>query len=107
MSGRDLAGGVAPPAAVRGALELLGVRRLLLGIHDAAFPADPEGDLGRGTPYGRAGRDLLAFARSLGFTGVQLGIVNMTRRLYGMQFGLVNIVSDSDVPFLPLFNWYF
>ena len=46
MSGRDLAGGVAPPAAVRGALELLGVRRLLLGIHDAAFPADPEGDLG-------------------------------------------------------------
>ena len=78
MSGRDLAGGVAPPAAVREALELLGVRRLLLGIHDAAFPADPEGDLGRGTPYGRAGRDLLAFARSLGFTGVQLGPQGLT-----------------------------
>ena len=76
MSARN--GTVVPPTAISDSLQLLGVRRLLLGIHDAAFPADPEGDLGRGTPYGRAGRDLLAFARSLGFTGVQLGPQGLT-----------------------------
>jgi len=68
----------APPVAVQEALDLLGVRRLLLGIHDAAFPAAADGDLGRGSPYGRAARDLLAFARSLGFTGVQLGPQGLT-----------------------------
>lgn len=58
---------------VDAALAALGVRNLLLGIHDPAFPGTPGEDLGRGTPYGRGGRELLAFARGLGFTGLQLG----------------------------------
>jgi hypothetical protein len=58
---------------VRAALEALGVRHLLLGVHDPAFPTRPEEDVGRGTPYGRGGDELLEFARGLGFTGLQLG----------------------------------
>jgi len=62
-----------PRAAVREALGLLGVRRLVLGIHDAAFPCDESDDTGRGTPCSPAGRRLLAFAAQLGFDGIQLG----------------------------------
>ena len=76
MSARN--GTVVPPTAISDSLQLLGVRRLLLGIHDPAFPAAADGDIGRGSPYGAAARDFLAFARSLGFTGVQLGPQGMT-----------------------------
>lgn len=62
-----------PRRCVREALGLLGVRRLLLGIHDAAFPSGPEEDVGRGTPYGDGAADFLAFAAELGFDGLQLG----------------------------------
>ncbi len=41
----------APPAAILEALRLLGIRRLLLGIQDPAFPCRPEEDIGRGSPY--------------------------------------------------------
>lgn len=51
----------------------LGVRRLLLSIHDVSFPADADEDVGRGSPYTRAAERLLAYVRSLGFTGLQLG----------------------------------
>ena len=76
MSARN--GTAVPPTAISDSLQLLGVRRLLLGIHDPAFPAAADGDIGRGSPYGGAARDFLAFARSLGFTGVQLGPQGMT-----------------------------
>lgn len=59
--------------AVAAALEILGVRRLLLGVHDAAFPATSDEDTGRGSPFSRTGFDFLAFIRELGFTGLQLG----------------------------------
>ncbi len=68
----------APPAAIREALEVLGIRRLLLGIQDPAFPSNAEEDIGRGSPYGTGSREFLAFARSLGFNGVQLGPQGMT-----------------------------
>ncbi|MES1164549.1 MAG: 4-alpha-glucanotransferase [Verrucomicrobiota bacterium] len=51
----------------------LGIQRLVLAIHDQSFPSDPDEDLGRGSPYGRGARRLLAFIRELGFNGVQLG----------------------------------
>ncbi|HZR80970.1 MAG TPA: 4-alpha-glucanotransferase [Candidatus Binatia bacterium] len=60
------------PAVVE-ALRLLGVRRLVLAIHDASFPSSAEEDVGRGSPYGAGAREFLAFVRGLGFTGVQLG----------------------------------
>ncbi len=59
-------------AAVADALQLCGVTRLVLAIHDASFPAGDD-DVGRGTPYSAAGCDFLRFARQLGFTDVQLG----------------------------------
>jgi 4-alpha-glucanotransferase len=55
------------------ALETLGVRNLLLGIQDAAFPARADEDVGRGSPYSEGAADFLAFVRELGFGGVQLG----------------------------------
>ncbi|WP_394824427.1 4-alpha-glucanotransferase [Pendulispora albinea] len=51
----------------------LGIEQLVLAIHDSSFPGFAGEDLGRGSPYSRGARDLFAFARSLGFTGVQLG----------------------------------
>ena len=48
MSARN--GTAVPPTAISDSLQLLGVRRLLLGIHDPAFPAAADGDIGRGSP---------------------------------------------------------
>src|SRR5512134_2357721 len=58
---------------VRDALAALGIRRLLLGVHDAAFPARPEEDVGIGTPHADGARELVALASDLGFDGLQLG----------------------------------
>lgn len=58
--------------AVGEALDVLGVENLVLSIHDVSFPADGS-DVGRGSPYSVGGRAFLAFARSLGFNGIQLG----------------------------------
>ncbi|MFW5716991.1 MAG: 4-alpha-glucanotransferase [Spirochaetota bacterium] len=65
---------------IDGALQALGKKRVLLQIHDPSFPGSPEEDVGRGTPYGRAGFELARFARSLGFTGIQLGPQGQTSR---------------------------
>jgi 4-alpha-glucanotransferase len=67
-------------AFVDQALARLGVRRMLLAIHDASFPADADEDTGRGGPATRAAVRLLAHARSLGFTGIQLGPQGQTAR---------------------------
>ena len=72
----DLSG--TPPRAILEALDLLGIRRLLLGIHDPAFPSCPEEDIGRGSPYSTGARHFLSFIRSLGFNGVQLGPQGIT-----------------------------
>jgi 4-alpha-glucanotransferase len=60
------------------ALRVLGVRNLVLAIHDASFPSEPMEDVGRGSPYSQGAARLLSFARALGFTGVQLGPQGMT-----------------------------
>lgn len=58
-------------AAVREALDVLGVRRFMLGVHDSAFPPG-RADCGYGSPHA-TGEGLFAFAASLGFDAVQLG----------------------------------
>lgn len=58
---------------VHEALVALGVRKLVLGIHDPAFPGLPGDDPGRGSPYSRGAERFFAFAAGLGFTGIQLG----------------------------------
>ncbi|MEO7095141.1 MAG: 4-alpha-glucanotransferase, partial [Polyangiales bacterium] len=60
------------------ALRVLGVRNLVLAIHDASFPSELSEDIGRGSPYTHGAARLLGFARALGFTGVQLGPQGMT-----------------------------
>ncbi|MDI1450243.1 4-alpha-glucanotransferase [Polyangium sp. 6x1] len=57
----------------REALRLLGVDRLALAIHDPSFPADPDEDIGRGSPYTRAAARFFRFARDLGFSAILLG----------------------------------
>jgi 4-alpha-glucanotransferase len=61
------------PSRLREALDLLGIRNLLFGIHDAAFPSRDDEDVGRGTPYSTGAADFIAFVAELGFTGLQLG----------------------------------
>lgn len=54
-------------------LELCGVDKLFLQIHDASFPAFAEEDTRRGSPYSAGAARFLAQLRRLGFNGVQLG----------------------------------
>jgi len=68
------------PTAIETGLSRLGVRRMLLAIHDASFPSDPDEDTGRGSPSTRAAARLFAYARGLGFTGIQLGPQGQTSR---------------------------
>ncbi|MDD2272563.1 MAG: 4-alpha-glucanotransferase [Desulfuromonadaceae bacterium] len=62
-----------PDTSIREAMRLLGKTDFLLAVHDASFPGADGEDTGRGSPYNQGGHDLALFARSLGFTGLQLG----------------------------------
>ena len=57
----------------REALRLLDVDRLALALHDPSFPAEPDEDIGRGSPYGRGAARFFRFARDLGFSSILLG----------------------------------
>jgi 4-alpha-glucanotransferase len=59
--------------AIRAGLAALGIERLVLAIHDGSFPSTADEDIGRGSPYGRGARALVALAAGLGFDGLQLG----------------------------------
>jgi 4-alpha-glucanotransferase len=65
-------------SAITRAKRILGVDRLVLQIHDASFPSDPEEDIGRGSPYSIGAERLFRFAARLGFDAVQLGPQGMT-----------------------------
>lgn len=54
------------------ALARLGIERLVLSLHQLSFPAGDD-DIGAGTPYTSRARDVLAWTRDLGFTGIALG----------------------------------
>jgi 4-alpha-glucanotransferase len=58
---------------VRNALRALGIRRMLLAVHDASLPGDPADDAGHGAPLSNGGRAFLRLAARLGFDGLQLG----------------------------------
>lgn len=64
--------------AVDRALKALGIGNLLLGVHEAALPSLAEEDLGRGSSYSAGAAGFFKFARSLGFTGIQLGPQGIT-----------------------------
>jgi 4-alpha-glucanotransferase len=63
------------------ALRLLGVDRLVLGVHDHCFPSLAEDETGRGSPYGRGGQAFVRFVAELGFQGLQLGPQGQTSRV--------------------------
>ncbi len=67
-------------ASIASDLARLGVKRMLLAIHDVSFPSDANEDVGRGSPATRAAERLYAYAASLGFTGIQLGPQGQTSR---------------------------
>jgi 4-alpha-glucanotransferase len=62
-----------PRQLITDALEELGIRQLLLGIHDASFPSENQEELGHGSPYSGGGQAFTGFARGLGFSGLMLG----------------------------------
>src|SRR5262249_1877138 len=67
--------GVADTASrmdVRQARGVLGIDRLVLEIQDPSFPGDTDEDVGRGTPYSRGGRRVLAYVPDLRVDGGQL-----------------------------------
>jgi 4-alpha-glucanotransferase len=68
----------APLTRLRDALDALGIRHLLFGIHDAAFPSRADEDVGRGSPYSEGAAELLELVAALGFSGVQLGPQGIT-----------------------------
>ena len=54
------------------------------------------------------GLQTAAFTMTSDLRGAQLGIVNWASTCSaGFQLGLVNIIADNTVPFLPIFNCYF
>ncbi|MFW6221398.1 MAG: 4-alpha-glucanotransferase [Fibrobacterota bacterium] len=69
-----------PTEVIRQALQMLGIKRLVLAIHDSSFPSDTDEDTGRGSPYSHGGRKLISLAHSLGFNGIQLGPQGKTGR---------------------------
>ncbi len=44
---------------------------------------------------------------SLDFRGIAIGVVNYTQFLTGIQIGLVNIATESTLPFFPIINMCF
>lgn len=66
---------------VNEALRLLGEDRLVLGIHDPAFPVHADEDVGRGSPYTHGAAGFLRFVRALGYDAVQLGPQGLTSRI--------------------------
>lgn len=62
------------------AKQKLGIRRLVLQIHDTSFPARADEDTGRGSPYSDGAADLLKFVQQLGFDGIQFGPQGQTDR---------------------------
>jgi hypothetical protein len=39
--------------------------------------------------------------------GLQVGLVNYTETMHGVQVGVANIIQKGKIPFLPIVNWSF
>lgn len=62
------------------AADKLSIKRLVLQIHDPAFPSKDDEDTGRGSPYSEGAADFIRFAQQLGFNGLQFGPQGQTAR---------------------------
>lgn len=88
---------------LRDALSALGIRRFLLGIHDAAFPVAPAEDVGRGSPHADGALAFLEVASGLGFDGLQLGPQGATSRADASPYdGTLFSRSPRSVALAPL-----
>lgn len=58
----------------------LNLKRLVLQIHDPAFPSLNDEDTGRGSPYSSGAAEFVRFLRQLGFNGLQFGPQGQTAR---------------------------
>jgi 4-alpha-glucanotransferase len=68
------------PTIERQAIEQLNIKRLVLQIHDPAFPSLDDEDTGRGSPYSSGAAEFVRFLRQLGFNGLQFGPQGQTAR---------------------------
>lgn len=60
--------------------ERLNIKRLVLQIHDPAFPSGEDEDTGRGSPYSSGAEEFIRFLQQLGFNGLQFGPQGQTAR---------------------------
>lgn len=85
--------------SIRAAKAKLGVDCLMLQIHNASFPSDPDEDCGRGSPYSRGADRLFRFAQQLGFDGIQLGPRGKTPRGCASPYdGALFSLNPLDLP---------
>jgi 4-alpha-glucanotransferase len=61
-------------------LQRLRIKRLVLQIHDPAFPSTADEDVGRGSPNSHGAAEFIGFLQGLGFNGVQFGPQGQTAR---------------------------
>lgn len=62
------------------ALKRLGINRLVLQIHDPAFPSTDDEDVGRGSPNSSGAAEFIRFLQQFGFNGIQFGPQGQTAR---------------------------
>lgn len=62
------------------ALGRLNIKRLVLQIHDPAFPSAADEDVGRGSPNSSGAADFIQFLQENGFNGIQFGPQGQTAR---------------------------
>jgi 4-alpha-glucanotransferase len=87
---------------LREALSALGIRNFVLAVHDASQPAGAD-DLGRGTSNSEAAGELLQFAASLGFNGVQLGPQGQTSDINASPYdGTLFARNTMNIPLRSL-----
>ncbi|QQL44713.1 4-alpha-glucanotransferase [Sulfuriroseicoccus oceanibius] len=93
-------------SAVREGLQLCGVDKLFLQIHDASFPSKPGEDIGRGSPYSEGAMDFLRFTHHVGFNGIQLGPQGATARDNASPYdGTVFSRNPLSLPLAALLEW--
>lgn len=61
-------------------LKQLQIKRLVLQIHDPAFPSTADEDVGRGSPNSTGAGDFIRFLQQQGFNGIQFGPQGQTAR---------------------------
>lgn len=65
---------------IKQGLERLGIKRLVLQIHDPAFPSLADEDTGRGSPNSQGASEFIRFLTQFGFNGIQFGPQGQTAR---------------------------